>query len=565
MQNLRHVVLGSMLALSVLAGCAAADPLPDASSAIRPVHFVPSGVYGDFLAGRFALAQFQTGTAADYFLKALDVHPGDRHLEHQAFLAAVLSGRPEAVQLARQLPDDPVAQLVLGDEEARQGHWDAAEQRFRSLPQEGPTALLQPLLVAWSKAGAGQTAAALNMLRPLVEGRSFRAIFALHAGMIADLGGFRPEANAFFTIAQGSMPQLNLRAAQVIASWDARAGRAAAAEQVFATLADDAPDLAIAAPALETGSATPAVTRATDGMAEAYLALGGAMQAQDSPEYAMLMLRLALDLRPDLTAARLLTANLLDDDHRPDAALRMLAAVPANDPLAAVVRMRRAGILAQMGRSRQALHELASLSKDFPDSPLPDIQRADILRAGGRYPAAIAAYSAGIGKLGHLRADDWPIFYDRGIAYSHANDWPKAEADFRHALQLSPDQPYVLNYLGYSWADKGEHLRQARRMIEMASDRRPDDGAIVDSLGWVLLRQGDVKDAVQELQRAVELEPEDPTINGHLGDAYAAAGRLLEAQYQWRRALTLNPDPADSAKLEAKLQAPPAAAMASGK
>ena len=140
------------------------------------------------------------------------------------------------------------------------------------------------------------------------------------------------------------------------------------------------------------------------------------------------------------------------------------------------------------------------------------------------------------------------MFYSRGIAYDQVHDWPKAEADLQHALSLSPDQPAVLNYLGYSWADRDKNLGQARAMIEKALQRDPNSGAITDSLGWVMLRQGDDQQAVKMLQRAVELDPEDATINGHLGDAYWAVGRKLEAQYQWRRALTLNPTPSDAAK-----------------
>ena len=565
MQKFRYLGVGSFLALSLLAGCAAANPLPNGPAMVQPAQFVPSGVYGDFLAGRFASAQSDPGMATDAFLKALAAQPGNTELLQQAFLSSVMSGRSEAVQLARQLPDDPVAQLVLGDQEARSGNWQAAEQRFRALPREGLTQLLQPLLVAWSQAGAGHTSEALATLRPFVEGQRFRGIFALHAAMIADLGGFKPEASALYTIAQTGMPQMNLRTAQIVASWDARSGHPAAAQHIFASLSDSAPDMMIAVPGLEQTSTTPPVARATDGMAEAYLALGGAMRVQDSSDYAMLMIRLALDLRPDLTAARVLAADLLSNDQHADAALRILASVPNSDPISAVIRMRRVGILVQLGRDDDALQELGHIGADYPDSPLPDIQRADILRSKQRYPAAIAAYSSGIAKMGTLRADDWPVLYDRGIAYKESHDWPKAEADFRHALQLSPNQPYVLNYLGYSWTDRGEHLAEARKMIQMASDSRPNDGAIVDSLGWVLLRQGDIGGAVQALERAVELEPEDATINGHLGDAYAAAGRKLEAEYQWRRALTLNPDPEDTAKLEAKLQTPSAASVVSGK
>jgi Flp pilus assembly protein TadD len=199
------------------------------------------------------------------------------------------------------------------------------------------------------------------------------------------------------------------------------------------------------------------------------------------------------------------------------------------------------------------MRDLERMAKDYPDSPLPDEQRGDILRVTQRFPDAVAAYDKAIGRISHPSPPDWVVYYDRGVAEERSHQWPKAKADFEHALQLSPDQPFVLNYLGYSMADMGHHLDEARQMIQSAAERRPNDGAITDSLGWVLYRQGHTKDAVQALERAVELEPEDATINGHLGDAYWAAGRKIEAQYQWRRALTLNPTPDDAAKLEAKL------------
>jgi Flp pilus assembly protein TadD len=207
------------------------------------------------------------------------------------------------------------------------------------------------------------------------------------------------------------------------------------------------------------------------------------------------------------------------------------------------------------------MRELARMSKDYPDSPLPDAQIGDMLRQKNRFADAVAAYDRAIDRVKTPDRDDWLLFYSRGIAYDRSHQWPKAQADFEHALALAPDQPAVLNYLGYSWADADKHLPEARQMIDKAVQARPNDGAIVDSLGWVLLREGDTKAAVSTLERAVELEPQDPTINGHLGDAYWAAGRQLEATYQWRRALTLNPEPEDVAKLEAKLNGHPTAAV----
>ena len=565
MQHLRNLGLGSLIAFSVLSACGAADP-PVAAKAVAPQGpYVPTGVFGDFLAGRFALGQSDPQMATDAFLKALAARPGDPSVVQQAFLASALAGRSEAGQLARQLPDDPVAQLVLADQDARSGNWAAAEQRYRGLPRQGLTQLLQPLLVAWAQLGEGQGNAALATLRPFAEGQRFRGLFALHAGMIGDLANLPGDAAHNYAVAQSEMPQMNLRMAQILASWDARTGHPGAAQRVFAALATAAPDMTIALPTLEAGSAARPVTRPTEGIAEAYLALAGALRAQDSQDYAMMMLRLALDLRPDLTAARIMAADILSGDGHAPAALQMLAAVPRTDALAGLVGMRRAGILVQLGRSEEALQELTHLAAAYPDSPLPAIQRGDILRAKERFNEAITAYSAGIAKMGQPQPEDWPIYYDRGIAFEQANQWHKAELDFRQALQLAPNQPYILNYLGYSWANKGEHLAEAEQMIQKASEGRPNDGAITDSLGWVMLRQGNVPEAVQMLERAVEQDPEDPTINAHLGDAYMQAGRGLEAQYQWRRALTLNPGPEDTAKLEAKLQSPAAASVASGR
>ncbi len=166
----------------------------------------------------------------------------------------------------------------------------------------------------------------------------------------------------------------------------------------------------------------------------------------------------------------------------------------------------------------------------------------DMLRGRNDFAAAAAAYGKAIAMLKKEREQDWSLYYARGIAYERAGQWKKAEADFLHALKLRPDQPLVLNYLGYSWVDRGENLARARRMIERAVELRPDDGYIIDSLGWVLYRAGKYDEAVSRLEKAIELKPEDPVINDHLGDAYWRVGRIREARFQWRRALSFNPD-----------------------
>jgi tetratricopeptide (TPR) repeat protein len=308
------------------------------------------------------------------------------------------------------------------------------------------------------------------------------------------------------------------------------------------------------------------VANALDGMAEAYATFAAALRSQQTGEFAMIMSRLALDVKPDSSTARLMAADIQARAKHLDVALTMLdTAARTDDPIAPIIRLRRASVLEEMGRTDEAIREVERIGRDYPESSIPDNELGDLLRQKQRYPEAIVAYDRVIARVKQPVQADWAIYYSRGIAYERTGQWALAEADFNHALQLSPEQPSVLNYLGYAWADMGRNLDQARDMIQRAAARRPNDGAITDSLGWVLYRQGNVTEATKMLERAVGLEPEDPTITEHLGDAYWATGRKIEAQYQWRRALTLNPSPEDAAKLEAKIKSHPYGTVASGK
>ena len=562
MQQVRRLTGTSLLVLSLLSACAAAQPLSNGSEATS---FTLSGVDADILVGHAAELQADPAIAARAFAKALAIRPNDPGLVQQAFIASLLDGRYTAAEsLARRLPDNQIAQVLLVNQDVRERRWAAAETRLRAMPRQGLTQILQPLMLAWNQAGDGHTDKALGTLLPLIGAQQFRGLFALHAGMIADLAGRSADAAKFYRIANAEMPDLNLRLAQILASWQTRAGQPADAARTLADLADAAPDMAIVLPKLLATSEQRPVTGPADGIAEAYLALAAALRGGESSDLAMIMLRLALDLRPDFTAARMVGAEILSDGGHNAEALRMLAAVPDNDPLSPVIVMRRAALTAQVGRTADALRDLDRLVAQFPDSPLPGIVQGDIYSTTHQFSEAAAAYSRAIDRMRPARPSDWPVFYQRGVAYDQSHDWPRAEADFQRALRLVPNQPSVLNYLGYSWANKDHHLAEARQMLDKAAAGRPNDGAIIDSLGFVMLRQGEVPQAVATLQRAVELEPEDSTINMHLGDAYAAAGRKLEAQYQWRRALTLNPTPDDATKLEAKLQLPKDGAVVSG-
>lgn len=524
-----------------------------ASAARKPSSGPLNGVSGEFLAGRFALSQQDADYASEALLRGYAADPGRVEIAQQAFAACLTVGRPEVVRLARTLPDNQAAQLLLAGAEGKASNWEAAEQRYRSISRQGFVQFLQPILVAWAQQGGGHTDAALATLRPLVEGSRLRGIYAMHAGMIADLGERPNDAARLYRIARTEAGGVNLRLGRVIASWQARTGHLADAQQTIRALSDGNDELSIAIPALVASVSARPVVRASDGIAEAYLAFVAPLRQQDQADAANTLLRLALFLKPDLSAARLIVADGEDGAGNSLQALKTLAPVPATDPLISVVRLRRAMFTERAGNSEDAARDLEQIGRDYPDSPLPLAQLGDLLRGKNRYAEAIGAYDRAIGRVRAPQRSAWPLFYARGISQERSGNWTMAQADLERALQLAPDQPYVLNYLGYSWADQGQHLAQAKQMLTRALELRPSDGSIVDSLGWLQLRQGDTKAAVASLERAVEMLPEDATINGHLGDAYWAVGRKREAQFQWRRALVLNPEAEEAAKLQTKL------------
>lgn len=550
-----------LLILCLLSACAAADPTVSADQS--PPGY---GEAGDFLAGRFELSQGDFGPAATNLLKALANDPTDHDLLLQAFIACVNAGRPEMVQLAARLPNNQVAEMVLADAAAKSGDWGQAVARFRAMPQEGVMQLLQPLLLAWAYQGDGNTDQALSTLRPYMDNPRYRPIVALHAGMIADIARHPVEAAAYYRQAELGMGEPSPRTALILASWQARSGQLAEAQGTLGRMADNVPEASIALPGMIASLNRRPVATPLDGIAEAYATFAAALRTQQTGEFAMIMSRLALDVKPDSATARLMAADIQASAKHYDVTLQSLEkAAQINDPIAPIIRLRHVAVLQEMGQTDEAIRAVERIGRDYPDSSLPDEELGDLLRQKQQFGQAIDAYDRVIARIHQPVASDWVIYYSRGIAYERTGQWTRAEADFNHALELSPDQPSVLNYLGYSLADMGRNLDEAREMIQRAAARRPNDGAITDSLGWVMFRQGNIAEATKLLERAVGLEPEDPTITEHLGDVYWAAGRKIEAQYQWRRALTLNPSPEDAAKLEAKIKTHPYGTVASGK
>ena len=557
-----------LLALTTLSACAATTPPGLGSSGlVRSGPTSGTGASGSFLVGQYAASRFDFPSAAAAMQDALIADPrAASGLAGETFLLELLAGNAgTASALATAVPGDPLAQLLLAGSAARGGHWHEALRRYQSIPTpDGLTAVMKPLLVAWALKGTGQTNAALSALQVQSNSPGLRTVFALHVALIADQSNLVPTAAQNYGIVQGSLQAPNLRLAQLLASWDARTGNMAGADQVLDSLT---PDLAMAmtVPALKKRVMTTPVPNAVDGLAEVYVNLAAAFQdeADNSmqpgarargQQTVLILLQLALQLRPDLTEARLLLSDVIDTGRNASVALAPLKAIRSSDPLYPLAALRSSVLLARLGQNAEARQKLADLAAAYPGSPEPQLALGDLLRDQSDYLDAAAAYTKAIALLPPNDPAGWLVYYDRGIAYDQGGAWAKALPDLQTALKLSPGQPYVLNYLGYSWAVKRQHIAEARTMIEQALQAVPNDGAIIDSLGYVLLQQGQAQAAVTTLTKAVNLEPDDPTINAHLGDAYAAAGDHLQAVFQWRRALQLGAEPSLASELLAKLQ-----------
>jgi Flp pilus assembly protein TadD len=297
------------------------------------------------------------------------------------------------------------------------------------------------------------------------------------------------------------------------------------------------------------------VNTAADGFAEALYHTGLMLGQGQGSETGIVLMRLALAVKSDFPRATLAIAETLRRMERFEAANEVLGDLDASGQpgLDYVVQLYKAENLEHLERIDEALARYDVLAEGHPDQVEPLVDKGDLLRRAERYDEAATAYGAAIDRMADDDPTVWAVLYRRGIAFERAKQWDPAEADFLRALELEPDQPEVLNYLGYSWLDRGMHIERAVDMIKEAVRQRPNDGYIVDSLGWGFYLLGRYEEAVRELERAVELRPQDWTINDHLGDAYWRVDRLLEARFQWERALSLEPDQDKIEAIETKI------------
>jgi tetratricopeptide (TPR) repeat protein len=517
---------------------------------------------GNYLAGRVAKANRDMGAASAYYNAALRADPKNEDLLEYTFLSELAKGSIDsAVPLAERLlkldRSQRIPRLVLAARSLKHARYTLARTQLARATQGPIGDLTATLMSAWALAGAGQSRKAAAGITQL-QGPDWYVVFKdLHAGLIYDLGGNRKEAGKHLARAY-KYDSASIRTVDAYARWLSRNGKADEAKKVYEDFAKSFPDhplVEMALAELKNGKQlAPMVKTPAAGAAEALFGLGTALGKQGGEDIGLVYLQLAVYLDPDHPLSLLSLADIYENIKKPELAVEAYDRIPANSPIKRNAEIQRALDLEVMGKHEEATKALDQIIAKNPDDREAIVALGNVQRSRKMYKEAAETYTKAIDRVKKPTKRDWGMFYFRGISYERSKNWPLAEKDLERALELYPDQPQVLNYLGYSWVDQGLHLDKAIKMIRRAVELRPNDGYIVDSLGWAQYRLGHYQEASDALERAIELKPEDPVINDHLGDVYWKVGRQLEAHFQWRHARDNKPEPEDLVRIEEKMK-----------
>jgi tetratricopeptide (TPR) repeat protein len=521
------------------------------------------GTFGSFLAGMHAQAIRDFGSASDFLSRVLAADPDNVDLLQAAFVAMASEGRlGEAAGVGRRLEahdaGSDVVNLVLALQDLKAGKTKQAAERAAKLSTSGVNRFTVPLVRAWIDLEDDNLDTALKTMAPLADVKGVDTLYNVHVGLLNEIGKQPDAAGKAYEQTTAAADRLSFRVVEIIGNFYERhkqADKAKALYTQFQAAYTGNPLIGLLLARLNDGRRVPPIVgNARQGLAEALYDLASVMHQEQANEMSLLYTRLGLDLQPDFPAAQVLLGDLLSGDGRLEDAVAIYRGIDQQSPFGWQARLQQAQTLNRLDRSEEAISLLQTMTKERSDSADAPMLLGDMLRAKERFAEAADAYSTAIARVGELKPEHWSLLYYRAIAYERSKQWDRAEPDFLKALEFQPDQPYVLNYLAYSWIELGRNYDRALEMLKTAVEKRPEDGYIVDSLGWVYYRLGQYDKAVEQLERAVELQPQDAVINDHLGDAYWRVGRQTEARVQWHRALSLEPEPDLVAPIQSKLE-----------
>jgi len=534
---------------------------------LREIPSPARSVAGNFLAAHVAGFAGDTTASATFYRRLFDMVTDNPALLENAFIAFLADGdMTYALRAAEQIldidPGNSLAQLAQAVGDIRQNRHAAARSRLEPGGRGNTADLTATLLRAWAYAGSGLEEDALLTIDRL-EGEASYEIFRLyHGALIASLLGETEIARTRFAAALEAQPRA-LSIVDAYARFAARDGRAEdaiAAYEGFLETFTRHPIARANLAALRAGESLPrAVSSVNEGASEVLYGLGSVGISDGDDLVALIYLRLALHLAPAHDMALATLAELLESRAQYAAAIETFNTIPADSPLHAGAQVDIGMLLERLDRKEDAVAHLEAIIARDAQNREAIVALANIQRMRRNFPEAAEMYSRAIDLIETPESGDWTLFFFRGASLERSGEWERAEADLKQALELVPEtsplgEAQILNYIGYSWVDMDIRLDEGYAKIQRAIELAPNDGHIIDSLGWAYFKLGQYEDAVRELERAIEHLPNDPVVNDHLGDVYWRVGRKLEARFQWERALANDPEDDDREMIERKLE-----------
>lgn len=570
---LRLLSGAALLALATLASAPAslAEETAPPAAAAKPFDINSINSFsGAFLAARTADVDRDLDVATKLYRTALEFQPDNIDVKQRLMITLLMNGQfQDGVKIAEELKGDSSVERITTVARAvdaiRKKEYRKSEKLLNYKGPNDLDRLLNGLLVGWAKAGSGNPKDAIASIEAM-KGPEWFAIFKnYHEGAIALAAGDKATARAKFNDAildrngGGAAPDTFLRAVTALARLEARDGnkqKALDAVAVGENFLNNYAPLSALRTSIENGQPQEQQVRnAAQGAASVLFTIGAALNRDGAEDIVSLYLQSARALDPDSADILVMLGGVAENLKKPEQAIEFYKSVPEGSPMRRLSEMQLGLALASIGKVDDAEKHLRGLIDLDPKDIRSYVALGSVLSDAKDYRTMAEIYDRAVEVLGPVpQKSSWSIFFQRGIAYERLKEWAKAEPNFTKALELNPDQPQVLNYLGYSWIDMNINLDKGLEMIRKAVELKPDDGYIIDSLGWAYFRMNRFDDAVVELDRAAELLAGDPTINDHLGDAYWRVGRKLEAVFQWNQALELKPEEAEIPKIKAKIE-----------
>jgi tetratricopeptide (TPR) repeat protein len=509
-----------------------------------------------FVQARAAAISGEHARAAQLLASLAEAQPGQADLVKKALSEAIGAGQMNlALSLARGLPVAKLptdARLLLVAEEIRRGHPDRALPWLAASGNAGDLTFLSPLISAWAAADRGNIDEALSaigqvpqdgVLAPIADEE--RAFLLLKARRTAEA---EPLVRRVVGTAGGREQRLRLAFADgFLAAGDKQ--RALMIVEGMGT------NEVAARQRIQAGkSSGEAVDNLTKAFSEVLTAFSAQIMRTQHAAAPIGLVQVARYANPQNGGATTLLALLLSGQDRTDEALTMLRSVPANDALISQIRDAEVRILTDKKRLNEA-YQIAASAAAAAGADFADYSRlGDVLESMKHPGEAAEAYGRAIAaaQAQNLKSQLWSLLLLRASALEDAKRWPEAKQALSQALALAPDQPLLLNFMGYGQLERGENVDSAEAMIRKASELDPDNGAITDSLGWAQFKRGKISDAITTLQQAAEKDPDEAEIQEHLGDALYRSGRHYEARFAWNAALVTAEDEI-AARVKAKL------------